>query len=252
MVALYATASLSPKNFPGARKYATSPGRSFGRRSVRYRYPLAPSHSRPPSPPPSASPSASRLGFGLYLRCSPARQNCASGGVCVRHCITAFMKHVLPKFASPAPIFRASGHSILMFAAGYSASFTATPFGSVASSRGVAREEEDGIEPPRASASSPRAPFRTIIFFIALSDISGGSERRARTKPSFRRFGSTSRSSGANGAAGFFVFKPFIARDVEERARRTRRAPTLRHTTARINHRPIAATRVPPRARRRA
>eukprot|EP00982_Pelagococcus_subviridis_P013415 31250-Pelagococcus_subviridis.AAC.8 len=57
MVALYATASLSPKNFPGARKYATSPGRSFGRRSVRYRYPLAPSHSRPPSPPPSASPS---------------------------------------------------------------------------------------------------------------------------------------------------------------------------------------------------
>ena len=50
------------------------------------------------------------------------------------------MKHVLPKFASPAPIFRAAGHSILMFAAGYSASFTATPFGSVASSRGVARE----------------------------------------------------------------------------------------------------------------
>lgn len=35
--------------------------------------------------------------------CRAASRTSASGGVCVRHCSTLFMKQVLPRFCSPAP-----------------------------------------------------------------------------------------------------------------------------------------------------
>ncbi len=44
------------------------------------------------------------LFFSLALpRGSPLRRALAKGGVCVRHCRTAFMKHVFPRFCSPKP-----------------------------------------------------------------------------------------------------------------------------------------------------
>jgi hypothetical protein len=44
------------------------------------------------------------LFFSLALpRGSPLRRALAKGGVCVRHCRTAFMKHVFPRFCSPMP-----------------------------------------------------------------------------------------------------------------------------------------------------
>ena len=61
--------------------------------------------------------------FGELVRrrwclCSPASAYAASGGVCVKHCMTEFMKHVLPRFARPAPTFRAAGQRIVIASRG--------------------------------------------------------------------------------------------------------------------------------------
>jgi hypothetical protein len=62
--------------------------------------------------PPSALHTCSPISYialndcelvrGLNRRCSPSRQNDASAGVCVRHCITAFMKHVFAEVGEAA------------------------------------------------------------------------------------------------------------------------------------------------------
>ena len=74
--------------------------------------------------PPSALHTCSPISYialndcefvrGLNRRCSPSRQKDASAGVCVRHCITAFMKHVLPRLARPLPTLRTDGHAMRM------------------------------------------------------------------------------------------------------------------------------------------
>lgn len=46
--------------------------------------------------------------FLLLLSRVSRRHSCARGGVCVRHCRTAFMKQVLPRFTSPDPCGRCS------------------------------------------------------------------------------------------------------------------------------------------------
>lgn len=66
-----------------------------------------PSLRSPPAPPP---PSLLRrlcpaLGAAASLAPSGDSRACAKGGVCVRHCRTAFMKQVLPRFWRPAPWF---------------------------------------------------------------------------------------------------------------------------------------------------
>mmetsp|Transcript_3276 Transcript_3276/g.7089 ORF Transcript_3276/g.7089 Transcript_3276/m.7089 type:complete len:270 (-) Transcript_3276:329-1138(-) len=44
--------------------------------------------------------------------CSPLNAKCANAGVCVRHCNTAFKKHVFPRLANPAPARRGAFHVI--------------------------------------------------------------------------------------------------------------------------------------------
>ena len=60
------------------------------------------------SPPPPPSLLLLLLpAFGAAASRAPSGESraCASGGVCVRHCSTAFMKQVLPRFWRPAPCF---------------------------------------------------------------------------------------------------------------------------------------------------
>ena len=38
-----------------------------------------------------------------FAECLPSRKYLLSDGVCTTHCSTEFMKHVLPRFVSPAP-----------------------------------------------------------------------------------------------------------------------------------------------------
>lgn len=49
------------------------------------------------------------LSAELVLSPVSRRHSCARGGVCVRHCRTAFMKQVLPRLTRPEPCGRATG-----------------------------------------------------------------------------------------------------------------------------------------------
>mmetsp|Transcript_1000 Transcript_1000/g.3892 ORF Transcript_1000/g.3892 Transcript_1000/m.3892 type:complete len:291 (-) Transcript_1000:112-984(-) len=167
-----------------------------------------------PSPPPSARQMCSPISYTASnpprresLRCSPARQNDASGGVCVRHCVTAFRKQVLPRLARPAPTRRTEGQRVLKCTEargyrGFETSSIDAPSRFSSSASGSSFRRRAFVSPPELPFASSRASFdasRTIMRLCASSETRGGSARLARTNESLRRGGSTSRSRGANG-----------------------------------------------------
>ena len=120
--------------------------------------------------------------FGApYFLCSPFKQKAASGGVCVKHCVTAFRKHVFPRFARPVPTLRTDGHSMWMPWRWYRASGRSSLLRSADStfcaSRFCPLPFPASLFDFVVSPIPPCLVSRTIIRFCASSETSGGSAR---------------------------------------------------------------------------
>ena len=181
--------------------------------------PISYTASNPP-PPPRLLPRA--------LRCSPARQNEASGGVCVRHCVTAFRKQVFPRLARPAPTLRTEGQRVEKCAdergyRGFGTSSSAPSSSLTPSSSRRSRDSPRGGWPFASARASCRAS-RTIMRLCASSEIRGGSARLRSERSGGRERGETRDDRGQRARDG-----PRAIANRKVSARRRRRRNDTRH-----------------------